>query len=101
MFRLLVLVDQPGDHLDQPRVVDLAHRANTKLLDQHHFVAQGIVRQHAHRIVTHEQLATDLTAHATGEQLVAQVHPVELVKALEAVGPLDDLDRPGHGIQRV
>ncbi|MNR67312.1 hypothetical protein D3C85_1912410 [compost metagenome] len=51
--------------------------------------------------MAHKQLAADLTAHAPGKQFVAQVHLVELVKALEAVGPLDDLDRLGHRIQRV
>ncbi|MNP67957.1 hypothetical protein D3C76_1638520 [compost metagenome] len=98
---LLILVDQPGHHFDQPRVVDLAQRPHTELLDQHHFIALRVVGQHAHRIMAHEQLAADLTAHAPGEQLVAQVHLVELVEALEAIGPLDDLDRLGHRIQRV
>ncbi|MNR07323.1 hypothetical protein D3C85_1234390 [compost metagenome] len=69
---LLVLVDQPGHHLDQPGVVDLVQCTNAELLDQHHFIAQRVVRQHAHRIMAHEQFAADLAAHAPGKQLVAQ-----------------------------
>ncbi|MNP46017.1 hypothetical protein D3C76_1399880 [compost metagenome] len=64
---LLVFVDQPGNHLDQPRVGDLVQCAHAELLDQHHFVAHRVVRQHAYRIVAHKQFATDLAPHAPGK----------------------------------
>lgn len=100
-LRLLILVDQPGDQFDQPGIVGLVQRTDAELLDQHHFVTQRIVGQHADGVVAHEQLAADLAPHATGEQFMAQAHLVELVEALEAIGPFDDLDRPGHRIQGV
>ncbi|MNP52978.1 hypothetical protein D3C76_1474100 [compost metagenome] len=93
---MLILVDQTSDQFDQPGVFDLAHGADPELLDQYHFIALGIVRQHAHRIVTHEQLAADLAAHASGKQLVAQTHLVEPVKALVAIDLIDDLDLAGR-----
>ncbi|MNT51031.1 hypothetical protein D3C72_1879790 [compost metagenome] len=100
-FRCFIFIDQTSDQFNQPRVGDLAHRTNAKLLDQHHFVTHGVVRQHAHRIVAHKQLATDLAAHAASEQFVAQANPIELVKALEAVHPLDDFNVRGHRFKRV
>jgi len=96
LFRLLVLVDQPGDHLDQPGVGDLVQGTHTKLLDQDHFIALRVVRQNAHRVMAHEQLTADFPTHSTGEQLMAKVELVEPIKALEALVPLDDLDRLGH-----
>ncbi|MNF04410.1 hypothetical protein D3C80_2039170 [compost metagenome] len=51
--------------------------------------------------MAHEQFTADLPAHAPSEQLMAQAHPIELVEALEAVQPLDDLDVLGHSVQRV
>ena len=50
LLRLLILVDQAGNHFDQPRVVGTAHGAYAKLLDQHHFIALRVVGQHTHGV---------------------------------------------------
>jgi hypothetical protein len=98
-FRYFILVDQTGDQFDQPGIVGLAHGADAELLDQHHFIALRIVRQHAHGIMAHEHFTIDLAAHATGEQFVAQVHAIELVEALVALFAPNDINggRSGGG----
>ena len=100
-FRLFILVDQTSDQFYQPRIVSLAHRADAKLFDQHHFVALRIVRQHAHGIMTHEHFTIDLAAHAPGEQLMSQVHTVELVEALIAALAAHDVDGGRNGVGKV
>ena len=100
-FRYFILVDQTGDQFDQPRIVGLAHGADAKLLDQHHFVALWIIRQHTHRIVAQEHFTIDLATHATVEQFVAQVHAVELVEALVALFTPNDINGGRNGVGKI
>ncbi|MNN55819.1 hypothetical protein D3C81_1707150 [compost metagenome] len=100
-FRLFILVDQTSDQFHQPWVLDLAQGAHAKLFDQHHFIAPGIVWQHADRIMTHEQLAADFLAHAAGEQLMAQMHSIKTIKTLETVLAPGNLDIGGYSIVNI
>ncbi len=100
-FRLFVLVDQAGHQFHQPRVGDLVHGADAKLLDQHHFIALRVVGQHAHRVMAHEQFTADFAAHATGKQFVTQVHTVEFVETLEAALALDDVHGARCGVGEI
>ncbi|MOA06292.1 hypothetical protein D3C78_1259230 [compost metagenome] len=92
LFRLLVLVDQAGDQLQQPGIHPGLQRADTELLDQHHLVALRVVGQDANRIVAHEQLTTDHRPHAAGELPVPQVQAIDPIETTEAMLALGDFD---------
>src|SRR5690349_7055498 len=100
-FRHFVLVDQTSDQFDQPRVVGLAHGTDAKLLDQHHFIALRVVRQHAHRIMTNEHFTIDLAAHAACEQFVTQMHAFEFVETLVALFAPHDINGGRNGVGKI
>ncbi len=93
LLRFFILVDQAGDHLDQPRVVGTAHGAHAKLLDQHHFITLRVIGQYTHRVVTDKDFAVDHAAHAAVELLVAQLHTVKFIEALVGIVALHDFNR--------
>ncbi|MCY1177695.1 hypothetical protein D9M73_180120 [compost metagenome] len=100
-FRHFILVDQTSDQFDQPRIVGLVHGADAKLLDQHHFIALWIVRQHAYRVMANEHFTIDLATHAPGEQFVAQVHALEFVEALVAFFAPHDINGGRNGVGKI
>lgn len=98
-LRLLVLVDQAGDQLQQPGVGELLHRPDAELLDEHHAIALRVVGQHADRVMADEQFPTDFPAHAAVELAMPQAQAIETIEAAEAFLALHELDVTGGGFE--
>src|SRR3546814_11158126 len=76
--RRLARLDDPGDHLDEPGIDTGRVGAGAELLDEHHRIARGIVKQHGGRVATLEDLAGHLVGPAAVELAMAQAVAIEL-----------------------
>src|SRR5262249_35113859 len=81
-FAFAVVINEAGDDLELPGGKAGEMGGQPKLLDEHHRIADGIVKQNAHGAAPLEDPARRLRPRAAGEERVAQRIAIDAEKSL-------------------
>jgi len=91
------VIDDPGDDLDLPGRKTGEVCGQAELLDEHHLVAIGIIKQDADGAATFEDLARNDRTPTAGKEPMAQMIPIDAEEPLVGGFLRENLDRLGRG----